>query len=71
MTTCLHEEQVSKSCVTHTASEIIGLPTPNLSDLNKSDITHVALTIPHDLGHPPNPFTLLPSGPRYRTLRWL
>ncbi len=44
---------------------------PNLSDLNNRAITHMALTIVHDPGHPLNQFfTLLWSGCRYRTLKW-
>ena len=57
--------------ITHRASKIIGLPTPNLSDLNNRAIARKASIIAHDPSHPLNPyFTLLPSGRRYRTLIW-
>ena len=55
--------------ITHHASKIIGLPTPNLSDLNNTAITRRALGIAHDPSHPLNSsFVMLPSQRRYRTL---
>lgn len=47
----LQREQVVP-CYAQTASEIVCLPTPNLSGLNSSAITGMALIVPHDLGHP-------------------
>lgn len=43
----------------HHTQCLAGLPTPSLSDLNNSDVTHRALAIPHDLGIPhPTHFSL-------------
>ena len=57
--------------ITHTASKIINHPTPNLTELNHRAVTRLALSITNDPDHPLNShFTLLPSGRRYRTLRW-
>lgn len=63
ITAYLQREHVVQ-CYTQTASEIVCLPTPNLSGLNNSAITDMALIVPHDLGHPPQPIfhpTAIPS----------
>ncbi len=57
--------------ITHSASKVIGPPTPNLSDLNHRILTHRTLTTSNDPTHPLNPLcSLLPSGRRYRSLTW-
>ena len=57
--------------ITRIASKIIGLPTPSLSDLNDKAITRLALSITNDTDHPLyRYFTIMPSGRRYRTLKW-
>jgi len=57
--------------ITKNASKIIGLPTPNLSDLNRKAMLRKAQKIVHDISHPLNRFfTLLPSGRRYGSLAW-
>lgn len=57
--------------ITHTASKIIHHPTSNLTDLNLKAVTRLAHSITRDHTHPLHShFTLLPSGRRYRTLRW-
>ena len=57
--------------ITNTAAKLIGLPTPNLTVLNNRSITRIANSIAHDTTHPLKKyFNLLPSGRRYRTLRF-
>ena len=57
--------------ITHTTSKITNHPAPNLTELNPRAVTRLAQTITNDPTHPLHPyFTLLPSGRRYRTLRW-
>ncbi len=57
--------------ITHIASKIINHPTPILTELNLRAVTCLARAITVDPDHPLHPhFTLLPSGRRYRTLRW-
>ena len=54
--------------ITHTASKIIDLPTPKITDLNDRATTRPALTIADNTDYPLNHnLTLLPSGRRYRT----
>ncbi len=56
--------------ITCTATRIIGLPTPNLTELNNRAITRIALSIEQDSKHPLDEhLALLPSGRRYKTLR--
>ena len=63
--------QVKLTRITNTAAKIIGLPTPNLTDLNNKSISRIAYSIAQDPTHPLNKyFTLLPSGRRYRTLKF-
>ena len=58
-------------CITRIASKIIGLPTPTLADMNNKAITRLALSITNDTDHPLyRYFDLMPSGRRYRTLKW-
>ncbi|KAG5278547.1 hypothetical protein AALO_G00100150 [Alosa alosa] len=57
--------------IIHTAAKAIGLPTPNLSDLNSKLTKNRAQIIAHNPTHPLNPFfTLLPSRRRYRAMGW-
>ena len=57
--------------ITKTAAKIIGLPTPNLTELNNRSITRIANSIAQDTSHPLNKYiNLLPSGRRYRTLKF-
>ncbi|ROL46907.1 hypothetical protein DPX16_20559 [Anabarilius grahami] len=57
--------------VTRTASKMISLPTTDLSLLNSKAVTRMARTVSRDSDHPLHIyFSLLPSGRRYRTLRW-
>ena len=57
--------------ITRIASKIIGLPTPTLADMNNKAITRLALSITNDTDHPLyRYFDLMPSGRRYRTLKW-
>ena len=57
--------------ITNTAAKIIGLPTPNLTELNNRSITRLANTIVQDITHPLNQYIIpLPSGRRYRTTRF-
>lgn len=57
--------------VTRTASKIISLPITDLSLLNSKAVTRMAWTVSRDSDHPLHIyFSLLPSGRRYRTLRW-
>lgn len=56
--------------VTITAAEVIGLPTPNLSELNNMAIACIAFKIEQDPSHPLyHHLTPLPLGRRYRTLK--
>lgn len=57
--------------ITHIASKIISLLTPQLSDMNEKAKIRGALTIANDTDHPIyRYFELLPSGRQYRTLKW-
>ena len=57
--------------ITNTAAKIIGLPTPNLIELNNKSITRLANTIAQDITHPLNQYIIpLPSGRRYRTIKF-
>ncbi len=56
--------------ITTTAHKIIGLPTPNLTDLNNRATTLLAISIEQDITHPLNTHLIpLPSGRRHRALR--
>ena len=56
--------------ITSIAAKIIGLPTPNLTELNNQATTRIANSIAQDITHPLHEYlTPLPSGRRYRTLR--
>ena len=56
--------------ITNTATKIIGLPTPNLQELNTKAITRIAHAISLEITHPLNHyFLLLPSGRRFRSIR--
>ena len=57
--------------ITNTAAKIIGLPTPNLTELNEKSINRLANSIVQDTTHPLHKYiTPLPSGRRYRTLKF-
>lgn len=57
--------------ISHIASKIIRSPTPNISELNIEAIARLARSIVSDTEHPlHNFFQLLPSGRRYRTLKY-
>ena len=57
--------------ITRIASKIIGLPIPTLADMNNKAITRLALSIISDTEHPLyRYFNLMPSGRRYRSLKW-
>lgn len=56
------------TCITNTA-RIIGLPAPNLSELNNKAIARIVISIAQDITHPLNHnFTLMPSGHWYKAL---
>ena len=57
--------------ITRIASKIIGLPIPTLADMNNKAINRLALSIISDNEHPLyRYFDLMPSGRRYRSLKW-
>ena len=59
--------------ITKTAAKIIGLPTPNLTELNNRSITRIANSIVQDTTPLNKYINLLPSGCRYagrRTLKF-
>ncbi len=63
--------QAKLTRITNTAAKIIGLPTPNLTELNNRSITRLANTIAQDITHPLHQYIIpLPSGRRYRTIKF-
>ena len=57
--------------ITNTAAKIIGLLTPNLTELNNKSITRIANTIAQDITHPLNQYiSPPPSGRRYRSTKY-
>ena len=57
--------------ITRIASKIIRLPIPSLAEMNDKAINRLALSVISDTEHPLyRYFDLLPSGRRYRSLRW-
>jgi len=62
--------RVKLTRITHTAAKTIGLPTPNLTELNNKAIARIATSIEQDITNPLNLHLIpLPSGRRYRTMR--
>ncbi len=56
--------------VSNIAAKVIGLSTPNLTELNNRAITRIAISIEQDSTHPLNEYLdPLPSGRRYRAMR--
>ena len=56
--------------ISNTASKIIGLPTPALTDLNERATVRKARVVAADSNHPLHEyFEILPSGRRYRCLK--